>query len=129
MVLSATTTDVNNNLVVDGTATFSSTVSLSSIDVTGNSALGGTLDVTGNSALGGTLDVSGTTTLEATIIGDSLGVTGNFTVETHPTDAAGTLHIDNSEDNFDVVIRPALDSYGYLGTDCLLYTSPSPRDS
>jgi predicted acyltransferase (DUF342 family) len=135
LVVSATTTDVNNNLVVDGTATFSSTVSLSSIDVTGNSSLGGTLDVTGNSSLGGTLDVtgnsalsgtldvSGATTLKATTVGGAFNVTGatditgNFIVKTHSS-AGGHLYIDNSvEDDNEVVLRPGTHRYGYLGTN------------
>ena len=94
LVVSATTTDVNNNLVVDGTATFSSAVSLSSIDVAGNSALGGTLvvagasdlngalDVAGNSDLNGDLDVTGDSELDGALVvtGDS-DLEGNLTVQ------------------------------------------------
>ncbi len=45
------------------------------LNVTGNSALGGTLGVTGNTTVGGTLGVTGNTT-----VGGTLGVTGNTTV-------------------------------------------------
>jgi len=60
---------------------FSGTVTLDDLNVSGDTALGGTLDVTGGVDLSSTLDVTGATTLSST-----LGVTGDTTV-------GGTLEV------------------------------------
>ncbi len=59
-----TTLNASGNVAVGGT-----------LAVTGNSTLGGTAAVTGNTTVGGTLGVTGNTT-----VGGTLGVTGNTTV-------------------------------------------------
>ena len=72
---------------------FSGTVTLDDLNVTGDTALGGTLGVTGGVDLSSTLDVTGATTLSSTLgvtgdttVGGTLGVTGNTTL-------GGTLEV------------------------------------
>jgi cytoskeletal protein CcmA (bactofilin family) len=72
---------------------FSGTVTLDDLNVSGDTALGGTLDVTGGVDLSSTLDVTGATTLSSTLgvtgdttVGGTLGVTGNTTL-------GGTLEV------------------------------------
>ena len=72
---------------------FSGTVTLDDLNVSGDTALGGSLDVTGGVDLSSTLDVTGATTLSSilgvtgdTTVGGTLGVTGNTTL-------GGTLEV------------------------------------
>jgi cytoskeletal protein CcmA (bactofilin family) len=72
---------------------FSGTVTLDDLNVSGDTALGGTLGVTGGVDFSSTLDVTGATTLSSTLgvtgdttVGGTLGVTGNTTL-------GGTLEV------------------------------------
>ena len=84
---------------------FSGTVTLDDLNVTGDTALGGTLGVTGGVDLSSTLDVTGATTLSSTLdvtgaatLSSTLGVTGDTTVGgtlgvTGNTTLGGTLEV------------------------------------
>ena len=72
---------------------FSGTVTLDDLNVSGDTALGGSLDVTGGVDLSSTLDVTGAAALSSTLgvtgattVGGTLGVTGNTTL-------GGTLEV------------------------------------
>ena len=72
---------------------FSGTVTLDDLNVSGDTALGGSLDVTGGVDLSSTLGVTGATTLSSTLgvtgdttVGGTLSVTGNTTL-------GGTLEV------------------------------------
>jgi fibronectin-binding autotransporter adhesin len=104
---------------------------LSSLDVTGNAEIGGTLDVTGvvtassdldvtgNTTVGGTLDVTGAATLDSAsvtnnaTVGGTLDVTGNTTVG-GTLDVTGAATLDSASVTNNTTIGGTLDVTGVV---------------